>query len=107
MLGCCETHLARHVNSAVCTWEWCFAPYPHPERGATKLLTHVSCAHTAPFLQARQHVAHKRTFLYLEQLILRAGADTQCINIKDIHEGLDFYFSNRAHALKLIDFLQV
>jgi hypothetical protein len=76
-------------------------------RGATKLLTHVSCAHTAPFLQARQHVAHKRTFLYLEQLILRAGADTQCINIKDIHEGLDFYFSNRAHALKLIDFLQV
>jgi hypothetical protein len=55
----------------------------------------------------RQHVAHKRTFLYLEQLILRAGADGQCTNIKDIHEGLDFFFSHRAHALKLIDFLQV
>lgn len=57
-------------------------------------------------VQVRQHVAHKRTFLYLEQLILRAGADQQCVNIKDIHEGLDFFFSHRAHALKLIDFLQ-
>eukprot|EP00879_Flechtneria_rotunda_P020112 GHRR01021152.1.p1 GENE.GHRR01021152.1~~GHRR01021152.1.p1 ORF type:complete len:446 (+),score=110.36 GHRR01021152.1:905-2242(+) len=57
-------------------------------------------------VQVRQHVPHKRTFLYLEQLILRAGADAQCVNIKDIHEGLDFFFSNRAHALKLIDFLQ-
>jgi NMD protein affecting ribosome stability and mRNA decay len=55
----------------------------------------------------RQHVPHKRTFLYLEQLILRAGADAQCINIKDNHEGLDFFFANRAHGLKLIDFLQV
>lgn len=52
-------------------------------------------------------MAHKRTFLYLEQLILRAGADAQCVNIKDIHEGLDFFFSHRAHGLKLIDFLQV
>jgi nonsense-mediated mRNA decay protein 3 len=59
------------------------------------------------FLQVRQHVPHKRTFLYLEQLILRAGADAQCINIKDNHEGLDFFFANRAHGLKLIDFLQV
>ncbi|KAF6250964.1 hypothetical protein COO60DRAFT_1678393 [Scenedesmus sp. NREL 46B-D3] len=37
---------------------------------------------------------------------LRAGADGQCINIKDNHEGLDFFFANRAHGLKLIDFLQ-
>eukprot|EP00775_Hariotina_reticulata_P007031 gene7031-7245_t len=57
-------------------------------------------------VQVRQHVPHKRTFLYLEQLILRANADAQCVNIKDIHEGLDFFFSNRAHGLKLIDFLQ-
>lgn len=32
---------------------------------------------------------------------------TQCTNIKDIHEGVDFFFSHRAHGLKLIDFLQV
>lgn len=29
------------------------------------------------------------------------------MNIKDIHEGVDFYFNNRSHALKFIDFLQV
>lgn len=27
-------------------------------------------------------------------------------SIKSKHEGLDFYFSNRSHAVKLIDFLQ-
>jgi nonsense-mediated mRNA decay protein 3 len=52
-------------------------------------------------------VAHKRTFLFLEQLILKHGADSQCVNIKDIHEGVDFFFGNRAHALKFVDFLQV
>lgn len=49
---------------------------------------------------------HKRTFLFLEQLILKHGADAQCVNIKDIHEGVDFFFGNRAHALKFVDFLQ-
>lgn len=56
--------------------------------------------------QVRQHVAHKRTFLFLEQLILKHGADQQCVNIRDIHEGVDFFFSHRAHALKFVDFLQ-
>eukprot|EP00798_Chlamydomonas_sp_ICE-L_P016520 gene16520-22747_t len=54
----------------------------------------------------RQHVFHKRTFLFLEQLILKHGADVNCVKIKDIHEGVDFYFQQRGHALKLIDFLQ-
>ena len=119
--------------------------------------------------QVRQHVPHKRTFFFLEQLILKHGADEHCVNIKDIHEvgqgggvgwaglatgvlswaqslralrnaqggvqvpghagsglllchensfisfflsffgvqGVDFYFPNRAHAVKFIDFLQV
>lgn len=128
-------------------------------------------------------MAHKRTFFYLEQLILKHGADEQCVNIKEMHEvrgpwcgrtfshragciacskgdargagealvvdrrrswvtdrqwdrmavrrgmqwaaqqeppapadtsasgplvlqGVDFYFANRAHAVKFIDFLQ-
>ena len=58
-------------------------------------------------LQVRQHVAHKRTFLFLEQLILKHSADSQCVNIKDIHEGVDFFFGQRGHALKFVDFLQV
>jgi hypothetical protein len=118
--------------------------------------------------QVRQHVAHKRTFFFLEQLILKHGVDASCVNVKEMHEvrrgaqrgergagggtesvcdttecskqgmtcdrsrstcnegswhvnsstcyltslapsrvqGVDFYFSNRAHATKFIDFLQ-
>lgn len=56
--------------------------------------------------QVRQHVPHKRTFFYLEQLIIRHGADEQCLKIKDIHEGVDFYMANRAHGSKFVDFLQ-
>ena len=37
-------------------------------------------------LQVRQHTGHKRTFFYLEQLILKFSADQQCINIKEMHE---------------------
>lgn len=29
---------------------------------------------------------HKRTFMFLEQVILRHGADALCTNIKEIHE---------------------
>lgn len=57
-------------------------------------------------VQLRQHVYHKRTFLFLEQLIIKHNADAQCINIKDIHEGVDFFFPVRGNALKFIDFLQ-
>lgn len=57
-------------------------------------------------VQVRQHVAHKRTFFFLEQLILKHGADESCVNVKEIHEGIDFYFSSKAHALKFVDFLQ-
>ncbi len=37
-------------------------------------------------LQVRQHTGHKRTFFYLEQLILKYDVDQQCISIKDMHE---------------------
>lgn len=57
-------------------------------------------------VQVRQHVPHKRTFFFLEQLILKHGVDQSCVNVKNIHEGVDFYFGNRAHANKFVDFLQ-
>ena len=56
-------------------------------------------------MQVRQKVAHKRTFLYLEQLILKHGAHKDTINIKEVKDGLDFYFSQRNHAEKFVDFL--
>ena len=51
----------------------------------------------------RQHIEHKRTFLFLEQLILKHHAHELAINIKDIHNGIDFFFANRSHAVKFID----
>ncbi|KAK3234729.1 hypothetical protein CYMTET_55024 [Cymbomonas tetramitiformis] len=34
--------------------------------------------------QVRQHVEHKRTFLYLEQLILKHGAEAGTLGIKEV-----------------------
>lgn len=56
-------------------------------------------------VQVRQKVPHKRTFLYLEQLILKYGAHKDTINIKEVHNGIDFYFGQRNHAEKFVDFL--
>ena len=56
-------------------------------------------------VQVRQKVPHKRTFLYLEQLILKHSAHKETINIKETQNGLDFFFSARNHAEKFVDFL--
>jgi nonsense-mediated mRNA decay protein 3 len=56
-------------------------------------------------VQVRQKVPHKRTFLYLEQLILKHSAHKDTINIKEAKDGLDFFFSQRNHAEKFVDFL--
>jgi nonsense-mediated mRNA decay protein 3 len=56
-------------------------------------------------VQVRQKVPHKRTFLYLEQLMLKHSAHKDTINIKEVKDGLDFYFSQRNHAEKFVDFL--
>ena len=56
-------------------------------------------------VQVRQKVSHKRTFLYLEQLILKHGAHRDTINIREATNGLDFFFSARNHAEKFVDFL--
>lgn len=57
-------------------------------------------------VQARQKVDHKRTFLFLEQLILKHNAHKDVSNIKGQPDGLDFFFQSRSHALKFVDFLQ-
>jgi nonsense-mediated mRNA decay protein 3 len=57
-------------------------------------------------VQVRQKVLHKRTFLWLEQLILKHNAHRDTTNIKEFKDGLDFYYVQRAHAVKMVDFLQ-
>jgi nonsense-mediated mRNA decay protein 3 len=56
-------------------------------------------------VQVRQKVSHKRTFLFLEQNILKQGAHKDTINIKEVQNGIDFYFGARNHAEKFVDFL--
>ncbi|CBF85414.1 hypothetical protein AN1711.2 [Aspergillus nidulans FGSC A4] len=56
-------------------------------------------------VQVRQQVLHKRTFLYLEQLILKHKAHQNTINIKEAKNGIDFFFAQRNHAEAFIDFL--
>lgn len=53
----------------------------------------------------RQRVDHKRTFLLLEQLILKHNAAEKCMNIREMHDGLDFQFKNKSHANRLVDFI--
>lgn len=56
-------------------------------------------------VQARQKVLHKRTFLYLEQLILKHNAHEDAVGMKLFPDGIDFYFFHRSQALKFVSFL--
>lgn len=56
-------------------------------------------------VQVRQRVSHKRTFFYLEQLLLKHGAHSDTINIVTFKDGMDFYFKDRQPAVRFLDFL--
>ncbi|XP_063243465.1 60S ribosomal export protein NMD3 [Bacillus rossius redtenbacheri] len=56
-------------------------------------------------VQVRQKSENKKTFYYLEQLILKHKAHDRTLGIKPIHEGLDFFYSTEAYARKMVDFL--
>lgn len=56
-------------------------------------------------VQIRQKVPHKRTFLYLEQLILKHNAHVDTVSIEETKDGLDFTYGQKNHALKMLDFL--
>lgn len=48
---------------------------------------------------------HKRTFYLLEQLILKYKAHHQTTSVKEVPDGIDFYFLHRNHAVKFQEFL--
>ncbi|KAG1362052.1 60S ribosomal export protein NMD3 [Cocos nucifera] len=56
-------------------------------------------------VQLRQHVAHRRTFFFLEQLILRHGAAARALRITEADRGVDFFFASRSHAVKFVEFV--
>ncbi|KAJ3235055.1 hypothetical protein HDU81_000873 [Chytriomyces hyalinus] len=57
-------------------------------------------------VQVRQKVSHKRTFLWLEQVILKHNAHQNTTNIKEAKDGIDFYYTSRSHAIRMVEFLQ-
>lgn len=57
-------------------------------------------------IQIRQRVEHKRTIFYLEQLILKHKAHEHTVSIQESKQGLDFFYNDRKHAVKMVDFLQ-
>jgi nonsense-mediated mRNA decay protein 3 len=57
-------------------------------------------------VQVRQKgVEHKRTFYFLEQLILKHNAHKDTLNIKECKDGIDFFFAQKQQALHFISFL--
>lgn len=57
-------------------------------------------------VQVRQKTSHKKTFLYLEQLILKHRMHTTALKVREASDGLDFFFAQRQEARKMVDFLQ-
>jgi nonsense-mediated mRNA decay protein 3 len=57
-------------------------------------------------VQLRQKADHKRTFYFLEQLILKHNAHERVVGIKTVKDGLDFQFAHRSHSQKFADFVQ-
>lgn len=56
-------------------------------------------------VQLRQKVTHKRTFLFLEQLILKHNAHKDTTSIAEKRDGLDFFYTERNMAIKMCEFL--
>lgn len=56
-------------------------------------------------IQIRQRAENQKTFYYLEQLILKHKAHENTLGIKQVHNGLDFYYATENNARKMIDFL--
>lgn len=56
-------------------------------------------------VQIRQKVNHKRTFFQLEQLILKHNAHLETVSIKESRDGVDFFYAQKNHAVKMLEFL--
>lgn len=56
-------------------------------------------------VQVRQRVDHKKTFLYLEQLILKNRAHKDTMSIEESREGIDFFYASKTDAARMLDFL--
>lgn len=56
-------------------------------------------------VQVRQKTDHKRTFFYLEQMLLKSKAHRATVRISEVSDGLDFFFATKQDARALVDFI--
>lgn len=57
-------------------------------------------------VQVRQRLHHKKTLLYLEQLLSKNLHQFNCTKTKPVGEGIDFYFDRCDDARKIVEFMQ-
>ncbi|EZA53026.1 hypothetical protein DMN91_002939 [Ooceraea biroi] len=56
-------------------------------------------------VQIRQKATNKKTFLLLEQLVMKYKVHEQAVGMKPVNDGLDFFYANESAARKMVDFL--
>ncbi|EWM27960.1 NMD3 family protein [Nannochloropsis gaditana] len=56
--------------------------------------------------QLRQRVTHKRTFFFLEQLLLARKMESKILDMELTRHGMDLYFGDKNTALQFLAFLQ-
>lgn len=57
-------------------------------------------------VQVRQRLEHKKTLLYLEQLLSKTLHQFHCTKTKPVGEGIDFYFDRCDDARKIVEYMQ-
>lgn len=57
-------------------------------------------------VQVRQKVKSKKTFFYLEQMLLKHGVCDNVQSITQQPDGLDFFWDTKSGAMHLLSFLQ-
>mmetsp|Transcript_8570 Transcript_8570/g.28084 ORF Transcript_8570/g.28084 Transcript_8570/m.28084 type:complete len:543 (+) Transcript_8570:10-1638(+) len=57
-------------------------------------------------VQVRQRVRHKRTFFYLEQVILKKQMQARAVKIEQFKDGLDFFFKEKNDAVRFASFVE-
>lgn len=57
-------------------------------------------------VQVRQRTHHKKTLLYLEQLLIKTLHLFNCTKTKPIGEGIDFFFDRTDDARKFVEYVQ-
>ncbi len=57
-------------------------------------------------VQVRQRVDHKRTFFFLEQVILKSQEHLQTVSMKEYPDGVDFFFGSTNHADRFVKFIR-